>query len=204
MRTLLLCLGLGAGVALACDGEDSVDCECAEVGCFAPTCTRVAFVLAEPVSPKFGGVAAADQRCAQQAQAAGLPGTFYAWLGHSGGGPADRFSRASVPYTLPDGTTLAADWNALTREGPVAAIDMTAAGVRVKAKDDAHVWTGTDEFGDANTFNNASNYCADWTRNVIKDFAVVGSLRDRGKLGAWVVGDLVPCTGEGYVYCFQQ
>ncbi|HEY0139231.1 MAG TPA: hypothetical protein VGB85_34320 [Nannocystis sp.] len=206
MRTLLLWLGLGAGAALAvaCDDADSVDCECAEVGCFAPMCTRLAFVLAEPVSPKFGGVSAADQMCAQQAQAAGLPGTYYAWLGHSGGGPADRFSRASVPYTLPDGTLLAADWDALTREGPDAAIDMTAAGKRVEAEDDARVWTGTNEAGDANTYNNASNYCSDWTRNVIGEFAVVGFLRDRSKIGAWALGNLVPCTGKGYVYCFQQ
>lgn len=206
MRTLLLCLGLGVGAALAmaCEDEGNVDCECAAVGCFAPMCTRMAFVLAEPMSAKFGGVSVADQMCAQQAQAAGLPGVFYAWLGHSGGSPADRFSHASVPYTLPDGTMLAADWEALTREGPGAAIDMTAAGVKVKAEDDARVWTGTDEAGDANTYNNASNYCSDWTRNSIEEFAVVGFLRDRSKFGAWALGDLVPCTGQGYVYCFQQ
>lgn len=204
MRTLLLGLGLGAALAIACNGEETVDCECDAIGCFAPMCTKTAFVIAEPVSAKFGGIAVADQMCGQQAQAAGLPGTFYAWLGDNNAGPADRFSQSTVPYTLPDGTTLAKDWDELTSTGPKAPIDMTAAGVKVEAKDDDPVWTGTERDGEATTFNNASNFCGEWTRNSMMDFVVVGFLRVRGKTGDWALGNLVPCTGDGYVYCFQQ
>jgi len=207
MRTLLLCLGLGASVAVAvaaCGGEEGVDCDCDAVGCFAAMCTKTAFVLAEPMSTDFGGVSAVDQMCAQQAAAAGLPGTYFAWLAQDSGGPADRFSQSTVPYTLPDGTMLAADWEVLTSTGPTSPIDMTAAGTKVEAADDDHVWTGTDRAGEANDFNTASNYCSGWSRNNIMDFVVVGFLRQRGKVGDWALGNLVPCTGQGYVYCFQQ
>jgi len=34
--------------------------------------------------------------------------------------------------------------------------------------------------------------------------ALVGMLRERGKAGDWTRARLVPCTGEGYLYCFQQ
>ena len=207
MRIALLCLCLGAGLlaaTTACNEDEAVDCGCEEAGCFAPMCTKMAFVLAKPMSAKFGGVAAADQMCAQEAAAAGLPGLYYAWLSEADAGPRDRFSRSTVPYTLPDGTTLADDWAGLVGAGPAAPIDMTAAGGKVAGKDDDRVWTGTDRDGRASSYNNASNFCSGWSRNSINDSVVVGLLRKRAKAGDWTLGDLVPCTGDGWVYCVQQ
>ena len=194
-----VCLGV-----VTCGGEQAPDCDCAEVGCFADMCTRTVFVTAEPVNAKFGGVAAADQLCAEQAAAAGLPGTFLAWLSVRSTHPRGRFSESTVPYTLPDGTQVAADWEALLADGPSAPIDMTAAGGRAGGPDDTRVWTGTDRDGRAESFNSASTYCMDWSRNVIEESVVVGFLRKRGKPGDWTLGNLVPCTGDGYLYCFQQ
>jgi len=203
MRNVLLGLGLVASVAVGCAGDDGDDCDCAEVGCFASMCTKTVFVTAEPVAAKFGGVEAADQLCAQQAAAAMLPGTYLAWLSDSARSPFGRFSRSTVPYVLPDGTQVAASYEAL-RSDPTAAIDMTAAGQRSPGADNAKVWTGTGVDGRADTFNNASNYCSGWTRNIIDETALVGMLRERGKAGDWTRARLVPCTGEGYLYCFQQ
>lgn len=202
MRNVLLGLGLVASVAVGC-ADETQDCDCAEIGCFADTCTKTVFVSAEPVAADFGGVAAADQLCAQQAAAAMLPGTYYAWLSDSTQSPFGRFSKSTVPYVLPDGTQVAADYAAL-RSDPVGLIDMTAAGQTAAGADDAKVWTGSGIDGRADTFNNASNYCSDWSTNVIEDTVVIGLLRGRNKIDDWTSHRLVPCTGKGYLYCFQQ
>lgn len=202
-NVLLLGLGLVASVAAGCVGDDVDDCECAEAGCFASICTKTIFVTAEPIPAKFGGVEAADQVCAQQATAAMLPGTYLAWLSDGAHSPFQRFSKSTVPYVLPDGSQVAADYEAL-RSDPIGAIDVTAAGQQATGADDAKVWTGTGVDGRADTFNNASNYCTSWTRSVIEEFAVIGFLRERGKVEDWTRAKLVPCTGDGYLYCVQQ
>ncbi len=209
MRPVLLSLGVVSALALgaataACGGDDGPDCDCAEVGCFADMCTKTVFVLSEPINADFGGVAAADQLCAQQASAAGLPGVFQAWLGDLSHSPHLRSSQSTVPYTLPDGTMVAEDWTMLTSTGPTVAIDMTAAGTRLMEADDFRVWTGTSREGRADTFNGASNYCANWTSNTMEEFVYIGYLRKRGKVGDWSTGALLACTGLGTVYCFQQ
>lgn len=202
MRSVILGLGLVVSVAVGC-ADDAQDCDCAEVACFADMCTRTVFVIAEPVTAKFGGVTAADQLCAQQAAAAMLPGTYYAWLSDSAHSPYDRFSKSTVPYVLPDGTQVAADYEALA-SAQVGSIDVTAAGQKSTAADDVKVWTGSGIDGRADTFNNASNFCSDWSRSAIEDSVVIGSLRGRAKLDDWTHDKLVPCTGDGYLYCFQQ
>lgn len=194
-----LCLG-----AVQCGDDAGEDCDCAAVGCFADMCTKTVFVTAEAVTAKFGGVAAADQLCAGQAAAAGLPGTYLAWVSGSTSQPRGRFSESTVPYALPDGTQIAPDWDALISEGPTTPIAVTATGAAVSGADDAKVWTGTDREGRADTYNNASTYCAEWSKNVIEESVIVGFLRKRGKAGDWTLGSLTQCTGKGYIYCFQQ
>ena len=204
MRSIsLLSLGLVAGVAAAACGDDGPDCDCAEVGCFADMCTKTVFISATPVPSDLGGITGADSLCAQQAAAAKLPGVFYAWLSDAQTSPFQRFSKSTVPYTLPDGTTFADDWDALTR-GPSLPLDVDASGHKVAGEPDAIVWTGTGPDGRPDTFDNAANSCSGWTRNVIEDFAVIGWLSKRTKASDWSRGFNAPCTGTGFVYCFQQ
>jgi hypothetical protein len=204
MRTALFSFGVLLGAAAgACDGGGE-DCDCAEVGCFADTCTKKVFVLAAAVSADFGGIAGADQLCAQQAAAAKLSGTFYAWLSDSSRGPFDRFSKSEVPYVLADGTKIAEDWEGLRVNGPLTPIDMSAAGMRLADADDTRVWTGTGPDGRSENFNGASNFCTGWTRKVIEDFTYVGLLRERDTADSWTQGEFPTCTGKGLLYCFQQ
>lgn len=202
MRSVILGLGLVAAIAVGCAGDED-DCDCAEIGCFADMCTKTVFVTAEPVAAKFGGIAAADQLCAQQAAAAMLPGTYYAWLSDGNQAPIDRFSQSTVPYVLPDGVQVAENFAAL-RTTPPPPIDVNAAGQKVDGADNARVWTGTGVDGRADNYSNGSNYCTGWSRNVIEDFTVVGWLRERSTTQDWSRAKLVPCTGDGYLYCFQQ
>lgn len=199
-----MCLGLVLGAAAAACGEDEVDCDCAEVGCFADMCTKKVFVLAAPVTADMGGVAGADQLCAQQAAGAKLTGTYLAWLSDSSQGPFNRFSKSTVPYVLADGSQIAEDWEALRTNGPTAPIDMSAAGVRLADGDDTRVWSGSGPDGRSENFNGASNFCSNWSRKVIDDFTYVGYLRQRKDSVSWTQGAFLSCTGTGLVYCFQQ
>jgi hypothetical protein len=206
MRPLLIGLGLGllASILPACGDEEEVACDCAEVGCFADMCTKTVFVTRNAIPSNFGGIAAADALCAQEAAAAGLAGTYYAWLSDKTSMPFNRFSRPTVPYVLPDGTQIVANYDALAVAVPP--IFQHADATPIPADPDTpHVWTGTTIDGHADTFNNASNFCGDWTDNAIANSTLVGWIhtRDKPKFD-WTRANLVPCTGVGYLYCFQQ
>jgi hypothetical protein len=205
MRCVLLAvLSLGVG---ACGDDGASDCACDAIGCFADGCTKTVFLSREAVPANFGGVAAADQTCAAEAAAAGLPGTFYAWLSDPTTSPFKRFSKSEVPYVLPDGTQVAADWAALTSTGTSATISVFADMTKAPADEGdsaQQVWSGTSIDGRADTYNNASNYCSNWSRNVIEDSVLIGWVNKRNDAGDWTLADLVQCTGTGRVYCFQQ
>ncbi len=72
------------------------------------------FVTSERHTGDFGGITGADAFCQSLANTAGLSGTYYAWLSDSTTSPNLRFSQASVPYRLVDGTTIANNWTDLT------------------------------------------------------------------------------------------
>lgn len=204
MRSGMFVVSLVVGFAFAC-GDDEPDCDCAEVGCFAEMCTKTVFVTRSAIASNFGGVAAADAICAQEAATAGLAGTYYAWLSDKDRGPNTRFSLSTVPYVTPDGVQFAADWDGLSA-GPVGTISVFADGTPMPPDDGApaQVWTGTTTDGYSDSFNNASNFCAGWTANVFENQTLVGWVHERIKPVDWTRANLVTCAGTGYLYCFQQ
>lgn len=56
------------------------------------------------MSANLGGVGGADAICAAEAAAAGLEGTFLAWLSDATHSPKDRPPQSTGPYVLPDDT----------------------------------------------------------------------------------------------------
>jgi hypothetical protein len=70
---------------------------------WAPPVKRV-FVTSTVYTGNLGGSAGADDKCQERADAAGLGGTFKAWLSATGTGNSafDRLSHASVPYVRVD------------------------------------------------------------------------------------------------------
>jgi tetrahydromethanopterin S-methyltransferase subunit B len=102
----------------------------------------------------LGGLAGADATCQGLADGAGPKGTFKAWLSADGASPSTRFTRSSVPYVLPDGTTVVAnDWADLTSGSLQHAINMTEAKQNL-AED---VWTSMDNYGEG-----MNRYCGNW------------------------------------------
>ena len=109
------------------------------------------------------GYLAADARCQELADAAGLTGTYKAWISgrvDTGAGPlnqgvVDRFTQSAIAYRLVNGAQVADDWTDLTDGTLDHAINLTEAGNPVD--DSARVWTNTTSSGAA--FGNGTS-CA--------------------------------------------
>src|SRR4051794_402552 len=71
------------------------------------------FVSSALYSGALGGLSGADSKCQGLAAAAGLPGSYKAWLADTTGAPISRFVHSTGPYRLVNGTTIAANWTDL-------------------------------------------------------------------------------------------
>ena len=58
----------------------------------------------------LGGLAGADAKCQARAMAAGLTGTFRAWLSDATNSPSSRFPQDAGPYLLVNGGLVANNW----------------------------------------------------------------------------------------------
>jgi hypothetical protein len=113
----------------------------------------LAFVTDETYTGNLGGQAGADTKCQNAASAAGLPGTYAAWLagadGVAGPPPATRFSftGTNTPIRMPDGTLLANSWADLTDGTLQNFFNVNQFGDRVDAF--SKVWTNVKADGTA-------------------------------------------------------
>jgi hypothetical protein len=110
----------------------------------------------------IGGIAAADTMCNNAASAAGLPGTYMAWLATGDADdPDSRFTtKATVPYRMVNNVLVANNWTDLT-DGNL------SAGISLRADGTAHFAANTASNVAANgtaKFNGTNN-CAGWMSN---------------------------------------
>ncbi len=108
------------------------------------------FVTSTQHRGNIPGTSAADLFCNIRAQAGGHSGYFKAWISDSPEtDPESTFTRSSIPYALPDGSVVAADWTDLTDGQLNVPIDQDENGQTVvsNAPFDFNVWTGTDHRG---------------------------------------------------------
>jgi hypothetical protein len=71
---------------------------------------KIVFATSQGFTGNLGGLAGADAICQAEANAAGLPGTYKAFLSDNNTSAADRLNQSSLPYELVNGTPIAADW----------------------------------------------------------------------------------------------
>lgn len=138
------------------------------------------------------------------AQAAGLPGTYLAWLSDNTGSPSTRMTKATVPYVLPSGTQVAANWNDLIDGTLQAPINQTETGGAVPQSNvgcpqgNKPVWSNTNING---TQNGGNSSCSNWTSTN------GGSMWGRTNAmdstwTSWCVGGI--CSWVAPIYCVQQ
>jgi len=154
----------------------------------------------------LGGLAGADAKCSDRAAAAGLDGTFAAWLSDAGTSAAERLTHSTGSYVLVDGTTIAASWTDLLRGALAHAIDRDEGGqVRVAVPTCMLVngaWTATTFDGAYYVAPSGEQYsCGGWT-----DLHGNGVLGDVSHSDAtWTYSGCADlCTNVAALYCIEQ
>ena len=174
---------------------------CANGSSGYPGCGKFVFVTANTYTGNLGGVAGGNAKCQAEATAAGLPGTYKAWLSDTlGNHPSVTFTQSSIPYVMPASpfTVIANNWAQLVLGTLQNALNKTAAGGTVATG--APVWTGTNPDGTISF--TSSQVCSNWTTTSGSNFTgLVGQLG-----GAWTVSDMndISCSSSAALYCFQQ
>jgi hypothetical protein len=184
----------GAACLTTCSLQ--TDCSAGNV-CQAGVCQlgyRI-FVTAARFAPNFGGVANADARCQAAAMAAGVPGTFRAWISDSTRSAASRLHHSLSPYYRLDGTTpriIASDWNDLV-DGVTVAIATDEFGAPHR---DEAVWTGSLDNGAASAAT-----CSNWTSGA---GATLGMSGNSSAAAFSTYYGAVSCASSSHLYCVEQ
>ncbi|MCE9580078.1 MAG: hypothetical protein K8W52_43585 [Deltaproteobacteria bacterium] len=169
-----------------------------EVGARLTSITQnLMFATAAKFGANLGGVAGADQKCADAAQAAGLAGIWVAVVSVENGDNAPDHLLMSAPgqvggWIRLDGAPVADDLAALVNDQrlfyPVAFDEL---GNRIPADDD-EVWTGSN----ARMFWSGAS-CGDWAATT--GTGTVGAAA-RGP-GQWMASRTSVCTATARLYC---
>jgi hypothetical protein len=157
-----------------------------------------------PTSPE--AVQNADAICQSEADAAGLSGTFWAWLSYEVGGiVVPDYAPAYFEFWHPtmsgqrlfrtDGVPFAESWETLLLEGPSAALDVLADGT---IANNTYAWTGTNADG---TVDVAKGTCSGWTDDS-STTGVVGLVHSL--LERWTHYGPGACRAAFSLYCFEE
>jgi hypothetical protein len=169
------------------------------------------FITSQTFDGNLGGLAGADAKCQALAQAAGLSGSFRAWLSNGTASPSSRFTKAPVPYVLVDGTPIASDWDDLVDGTLDHHIDVTEQNSNLLKEWGA--WTATLSDG---TPSVKYGHCSGWTatKGGPKTLTTKGALIPTlpGGTGAaagkdtllWSEYKPVDCAYPLPLYCFEQ
>jgi len=157
------------------------------------------FVTSAVYDGNLGGLAGGDANCQSLADAAGLVGTYKAWLSDSTTAVRDRFTQSTLPYVRTDGQVIADDWADLIDDPNIDPllnpIDRDENGNAVPASE---VWTGTNPDGSPR----GGTKCSDWLSNAGGESTRVGRT-DRVD-SDWTSDSPRPCSFTRLLYCFEQ
>lgn len=153
--------------------------------------TLHAFVSSQVVNGALGGVAGADLKCNSLASAAGLKGSYRAWISVAGTNAADRIT-GNGPWYLVGGQLVASTKAELVGGTLKHGIDHDEKNVRAPTAED-RVWTGTAPDG---TFDGPE--CGVWSG---AGQARVGEAEFND--GRWSSSTVETCGQVNRVYCFE-
>ncbi len=154
-----------------------------------PPPTKRVFVTAVAYPGDFGGVAQADANCNAEAAAAGLVGSFAAWLSTDDADANGRFQPGVYYSTAASGARVIA----LPAFGQNldSSVGFTAKGDAV----DTFAWTGTLASG-----IRSGQSCTSWTNR-----GTNGTTGRTGRTnGAWTNSGFAPCSETKRLYCFER
>ena len=120
----------GTGGAIGCGTGCGARAICL-LGACVPA--RRVFISSTEHNADSLGALAGDNICQNLADLAQLQGIWMAWVSDSITSPSTRFTKATVPYSLLDGTVVASDWTALARGNLAHSIDQDEHGTRLSS-----------------------------------------------------------------------
>lgn len=166
--------------------------------CVAGQCVLAqrVFLSSSTYTGNLGGHAGADATCHQLATAAGLGGTWMAWISDSASCPSARFNHASDAYRLLDGTVVAASWSSLVSGSLGHGIDLDESGHPPTGT--TEVWTATNPDGTL-----AGDGCGSFTSGSNSASTPVVGVADNTD-ATWTEVYLQFCDRSDHVYCFEQ
>lgn len=161
------------------------------------TAQKYIFVTSAQYSSDLGGLAGADEKCNIAATAAGLPGTYTAWLSDNNTNAIDRIT-GTGPWYLVDGGTRVFNNRANLQTTPIAPINTDENG---KVIGDVGVWTGTAVGGTGSGTGN----CAGWTGGDYSGGFDCGEVGDSSHTDSgWTLGYCLGCGNNYSLYCLEE
>jgi cysteine-rich repeat protein len=190
-----------------CDDGNNVNSDGCDSQCRWET--KIVFVSSKLYNGNLGGLAGADAKCQSLAQAAGLPGTYLAWLSTTAASPSTRFTHHNGPYVTTTGVVVAWNWSYLTYYWLSSALSVTELGTSAPISPNntclggghAVVWTGTNWDGNA-VPNVGTLSCSDWTSSAINVSSSWGLATVVDYWSYYCYGGA--CSWTAPIYCFQQ
>lgn len=193
--------------AEACDDGNVVDGDGCSSTCAVELGSRYVFVSSAQFTGNMGGLAGADAECQALADAAGLPGTYMAWLGDGSQSPSTRFTPSNESYILPDGTVVANNWADLTNGDLAHPIDMTElmgptpiGTTSCGGGGFPTVWSNVGQSG----ANAGIGHCNGWTDAGGTQAGWGNTSYSTSWWTTWCSGGGAVCGWLSPIYCFEQ
>ena len=166
--------------------------------------SNTVFITSTLYAGNMGSVAAANADCAARATAAGLSGTYLAWIAVTTGtdDPATTFTQSTFPYQQVTGTVIASNWAGLTSGTLTNALQKNEYGSFVAGG--IKVWTNVATNGTAVVSGNQSTAnCSAWTSNGVSPhlgyYGITGSTT-----ATWTDSTSIGCNNTNRLICVQQ
>jgi hypothetical protein len=186
----------GAGCAGKGHCSFAITSDTTVIATFSPA-PNIVFVTSTPHNASLGGLAGADNICAGRAQAAGLAGTYRAWLSTSTVDAKDRLGSASG-WVRPDGKPV------FNRVGDIA-INRFFYPARLNESGtdmgNVWVWTATNFDGTKVSYLDSTT-CADFTSAIPDPTQFVYSGLSSSAGVKFTNRNLLNCNSELNLYCF--
>jgi hypothetical protein len=180
---------------VACDANEGLGIYCFGIDAvvpvtFEPVEGRRVFMTNALTNAQVG-LAGFDEMCSTEAGAAGMDGTFRAFVASSRGSALSRFDTAGEPWVNTFGVPISATAAALAIQTHLdAPFNVTATGQPVGG----YYWTGAMRATDP-----ADATCSDWMASM---GSAIRGLPDHAT--DWFGGASTDCGNEGRVACFQE
>jgi len=159
-----------------------------------------AFLSSRQYDGNLGGVSSADKECQDMADAAGLSGSFKAWLSDSTIDAKDRFNTKNLPYYRVDGIKVADDFNNLIDGNIDNPIDVDENGITIPWSS-VGVMTGTTNYGVLDTDYTT---CDDWTSSESNLVHTMGDFKDPELWSKYLISSVSCSNNEERIYCFED